>query len=130
MLARYSKLLNILGVSMVTGLFISSIYVSMYVFRLSSLILKLATSIFAGVVIGAFSEDIRETIITSLVAALIAFATIITSLSLPAILGIVSDIGLANLLILRAFRVGLVDNMIPLLIPLMVSSLSIQIVRA
>lgn len=91
-------------------LFISTAYTYSHVYSLPPLMIKIASGLIGGLILGVASSDMREAVVSSFITLSTSIVIIIFILSLPVIFGIVGEPGLANIFILTAIKKGFYDT--------------------
>ncbi len=102
-------LMRLIAVIFSTCLFVSSAYVYVHVYSAPALPIKVMAGLFCGFIIGFYSKDMKEAIISSFTVMVLALILIVFTLSLPVVLGIISEPGLANLFIISTIKTGISD---------------------
>lgn len=91
-------------------IFISTAYVYSHVYALPPLTVKIVSGLIGGVILGIVSNDMREAVISSFITLFTSIIIIIFILSLPVLLGVINEPGLANIFILTAIKNGIYDT--------------------
>lgn len=92
-----------------TSLFISSGYIHSYVYLYNPLAVKILFGLAGGIMFGLFTYEVKHAIVVSFATLSLALMIIMFILSLPATLGIINDLGLANLFIISTVKAGISD---------------------
>ncbi|RLF24599.1 MAG: hypothetical protein DRN15_02800 [Thermoprotei archaeon] len=121
--------LYMLLITFTTGIFSASLYFMTYVFELPAMPMKIITGIIAGIALGIMVEDIRGAVLSTAISVFMFMACLTVLLSIPVFTGVIEDVALANLMMLRSMKNSLIDGMVFLLIPMMVLSMLMQYLK-
>ena len=90
-------------------LMITSAYTYTHIYLSPSLMIRIGIGFLGGLIIGLYAKSMKETIVACFLTLISSIALIIIVLSLPVIIGIINEPGLANIFLILTVRKGFLD---------------------